>query len=157
MELLGGDGAAAVPASIAIASLHPAPAVADNARSSQAVVATCMEGSSRIDISGKYDSPPRTKIAEHISVLKRCFVQVLTSHGRRQNPCPPRRSPRNKTRRQGPSPLHHPVCLGWPHCLPVSRCLTRGGSCLCARRRRLPARRVTRLLEFRCFRRIQKV
>jgi hypothetical protein len=55
MELLGGDGAAAVPADIAIASLDPAPAVADNARSSQAVIATCMQGSSRIDISGKYD------------------------------------------------------------------------------------------------------
>ena len=57
MELLG-DGTSAAPVSVmAIASLDPAPKVTDNARSSQAVIAACMQGNSRIDISGKYVSP----------------------------------------------------------------------------------------------------
>jgi hypothetical protein len=54
MELLDGDNAGPAPAIVAVAALDPAPSVAVNAPSAQSVIASCMQGSSRIDISGKY-------------------------------------------------------------------------------------------------------
>ena len=54
VELLGDDTAGAAISSAAIASLDPAPRVVSSSQSSEAVIANCLQGQNRIDISGKY-------------------------------------------------------------------------------------------------------
>jgi len=58
VELLGDDSAGAVTSTAAIACLDPPPppklAATSSSSSSEAVIASCLQGSSRIDISGKY-------------------------------------------------------------------------------------------------------
>lgn len=59
VELLGDDTAGAAISSAAIASLDPAPRVVSSSQSSEAVIASCLQGQNRIDISGKYLAHPQ--------------------------------------------------------------------------------------------------